>query len=259
MSIRILVPPPPRTSLLGLPVELRINIYGNISPMLDDHFGAYKGLYLSCRQIHDELKEEAAKRMNKYLSGIQEDWKKTYKSVLRLSLTGIKNVNVSIPLSHIYHKLRFHGPLVALLPLKISRLSISFYNDNPDADPPDSESHMDFLCEIDKILGEKIQLLTHRSKEMEVPYRLGADQLRIEYAPGDWLHGEEIEVDDAISPASWNIELEKSILWHETKRAYGWRTPPRWKKEEIVWDKLTNIEYGRNGKVVDISYARDLH
>jgi hypothetical protein len=56
-------------SFLSLPAELRFQIYGIIA-IPTTPFSAYRGMYLSCRQVKSELDEEGTKAVKAYVADI---------------------------------------------------------------------------------------------------------------------------------------------------------------------------------------------
>jgi hypothetical protein len=69
---------PPRLSLLGLPAELRLQVYGHmlgcVPVVTSAAFKESYGLVLSCRQIYIELETEALKSTNNFLVQAQTHW-----------------------------------------------------------------------------------------------------------------------------------------------------------------------------------------
>lgn len=52
---------------LQLPGEIRLEVYKAMSPPLTAHMSEYKGFYLSCRQIKNEMDHEVLRSMKQYL------------------------------------------------------------------------------------------------------------------------------------------------------------------------------------------------
>ncbi|KAF2867480.1 hypothetical protein BDV95DRAFT_180591 [Massariosphaeria phaeospora] len=68
--------PSPRLPFIDLPAELRLEIYSCIIPPNPSPRALYshRGLFLSCRQIHDELQRECVKELDKPLEEIKRAW-----------------------------------------------------------------------------------------------------------------------------------------------------------------------------------------
>ncbi|PVH99289.1 hypothetical protein DM02DRAFT_729304 [Periconia macrospinosa] len=59
------------TPFLHLPTEIRLNIYGFCGNPLNYPFSQFEGLYLSCRQIHNEMDEECRKILQGQLAPVE--------------------------------------------------------------------------------------------------------------------------------------------------------------------------------------------
>lgn len=63
-----------KTPFLDLPAEIRIKIYDIIAVPTDGPLRDYKGLYLACRQIKEEMDHEVVQSMARYLKGWKAKW-----------------------------------------------------------------------------------------------------------------------------------------------------------------------------------------
>ncbi|CAE7185786.1 hypothetical protein CFE70_006352 [Pyrenophora teres f. teres 0-1] len=65
------------TSFLQLPSEIRLQVYSHMAIPFTTPFSAYRGLYLSCRQIRAEMDDECGKILGEYLhtikAGLEDD------------------------------------------------------------------------------------------------------------------------------------------------------------------------------------------
>lgn len=60
--------------LKKLPAEIRNEIYGMIATPTDAPFSEYKGLYLSCRQIKQEMDYECSRVFEKHVTKVHQDY-----------------------------------------------------------------------------------------------------------------------------------------------------------------------------------------
>ena len=271
---------PTRTSLLGLPLELRCMVYEHMLPIFDNHISESRGLLLACRQLHQEYKAEATKKIPVFTASITEKWKKAYGSELRLSVLAYQAVHVSIPLSFIRGTTfsaddsdseggetdgRFPPVLLPLIPLYTSCLWFFFYEDVEGKEPPTTMQHVEFLEHMYHIMKSNLVLSTDEDATLYYPHALAADRLRIEWGPDDWTYP------DALPPLSFGRKTMKGYSWVESMITWGWEgnessgflTPPRdqytWQTSEIVWDRLVDVEYDESGELVSRNLAKDQH
>ncbi|KAJ4346655.1 uncharacterized protein N0V89_010586 [Didymosphaeria variabile] len=130
-----------QSRLRNLPVEIRLKIYEQMTPPVVSRLLDWRGLFLSCRLFHYEMKHELLRNMIKYLNRIQKDWVKVHAAPLQIciptSITSIEKLSVAIPNS--YFRAReaqfpaariFSATLLSLLQLGISQLTIGRYEDD---------------------------------------------------------------------------------------------------------------------------------
>jgi hypothetical protein len=130
-----------QSQLHTLPVEIRLRIYEEMTPPLDSRIADWRGLFLSCKQFHYEMKHELLRNMTKYLGQIKKHWAKSHALPLHIStptsITEIENILVAIPNS--YFRVRetqfpaariFSAALLSLLQLGISQLTFTRYEDD---------------------------------------------------------------------------------------------------------------------------------
>ncbi|KAF2106058.1 hypothetical protein BDV96DRAFT_655063 [Lophiotrema nucula] len=271
---------PIQNTLPGLPPELRCMVYENMLPMFDNHVSVYRGLFLACRQLHDEYEAVATKNIRKFMSSITEEWKKAYDTELWISVSAYRDVHISIPLSFIRaigwsrddgdskkgeSDGKFPSVLLPLIPLHISCLRFSFHEDEEGEDPPNTLEHSQFLKNMYRIMEKKTILPTGEGSATVSPYRLAADRLRIEWEPDDWTYH------SALSPLCFCLKKVEQDAWYEASRTWGWEgndysdpiTPPRdeftWKTSEIIWDRLVGVAYDEKGQIVKRYFAKDQH
>ncbi|KAH5699303.1 hypothetical protein HBI44_074090 [Parastagonospora nodorum] len=71
---------------LGLPTELRLQIYGYIADTVpiptSSTMEPYQGLVLSCRRVYHEFESEAVKSVNQFLKASKAKWTTTLYNVL---------------------------------------------------------------------------------------------------------------------------------------------------------------------------------
>ncbi|KAH7355984.1 hypothetical protein BKA66DRAFT_255277 [Pyrenochaeta sp. MPI-SDFR-AT-0127] len=134
---------PPVRPFLDLPSEIRNWIYGYCTPV-NGYAEDYKGLSLSCKQIHSEYQGATLKVMERLLEGLKQNWR--YEVRLRLPHSRLAEVVLELPAS-VYHQGKSghygsQGPVGSLNPylepaiasiwlLYLSKLTITFYKDEP--------------------------------------------------------------------------------------------------------------------------------
>jgi len=123
-------------SLLGLPAELRLKMYAEMSPPLNGHLADYQSLILSCKLLHDEAETESVRNMQRFLKDVMSTWDKTHDAPLRIKMPTqidqITHVEIAIPTSTLDIPDMFakFPAAFALLPrLYIACLTFSFYED----------------------------------------------------------------------------------------------------------------------------------
>jgi hypothetical protein len=120
---------------LNLPTELRLNVYAQIidrvSVPTSANMANFKGLLLSCRQIHQEFESEALKVAHRFLETVQEDWTVTHKP-LRLprlrKLSDTIHITIGIP-EVVPYTYAPYPPYLPIYPLveKTLRRSLPFF------------------------------------------------------------------------------------------------------------------------------------
>jgi hypothetical protein len=90
------------TTLLSLPVELRLHIYSYVVPKtpLEMPLNTYSGLLYSCKAIRDELEPDICKKMAAHVDGIASSIQKGGDSITYTcpsTVTGWLNLTVSRP------------------------------------------------------------------------------------------------------------------------------------------------------------------
>ncbi|CAA9962927.1 hypothetical protein CFE70_006351 [Pyrenophora teres f. teres 0-1] len=68
----------PRHPFLALPAEIRLEIYSNMAVPRDNSFWYYRGLYMSCSQVRNEMDHECGKILRKHLEEIKNSWPSTF-------------------------------------------------------------------------------------------------------------------------------------------------------------------------------------
>ena len=115
-------------SFLSLPTELRFEIYGYIAVPYEAPLSTYAGLYLSCRQVKDELDSEGTKLLEAHLSETIADVEG-----LRLDfpVTGTLSTmqHVHLVVCDRVCSVRFHH-LSSLFSLHLSSITISYLRQN---------------------------------------------------------------------------------------------------------------------------------
>ncbi|KAI4705890.1 hypothetical protein J4E81_000775 [Alternaria sp. BMP 2799] len=90
-------------SLLGLPAELRLKMYAEMSPPLNGHIADYQSLLLSCKKLKAEAEIEIVRNMQHFLRDVMSTWNKTYGAPLRINIPiqvdQITHVEIGIPTS----------------------------------------------------------------------------------------------------------------------------------------------------------------
>jgi hypothetical protein len=130
-----------QSQLHTLPVEIRLRIYDEMTPPFDSRISDWRGLFLSCKQFHYEMKHELLRNMTKYLGHIKKDWTKSYDVPLKIStptrIAEIESLFVAIPNSYFRTReaqfpaaRRFSTALLSLLQLGISKLTFTRYEDD---------------------------------------------------------------------------------------------------------------------------------
>ncbi|KAI4652655.1 uncharacterized protein J4E79_008962 [Alternaria viburni] len=59
-------------SLLGLPAELRLKMYAEMSPPLNGHIADYQSLFLSCKKLKAEAEIEIVRNMQHFLRDVMK-------------------------------------------------------------------------------------------------------------------------------------------------------------------------------------------
>ena len=123
-------------SLLGLPAELRLKMYAEMSPPLNGHIAGYQSLVLSCKRLRAEAETEMVRNMQRFLEHVMSTWDKTHDAPLRIKMPTrigqITNVEIRIPTSVLGVRGMFakFPAAFALLPrLCIARLTFILYDD----------------------------------------------------------------------------------------------------------------------------------
>ncbi|KAF1969797.1 hypothetical protein BU23DRAFT_571321 [Bimuria novae-zelandiae CBS 107.79] len=135
---------PSRTTfptLQSLPTEIRLKIYEEMSPPHDSHLADWRGLFISCKLFHHEMKHELLRNTIKYFDQIKRDWTKLHPGPLLLSTPSntreLKSLSVAIPNS--YFRAReaqfpatrtFPSTLSSLLQIGISQIVLKIYEDD---------------------------------------------------------------------------------------------------------------------------------
>jgi hypothetical protein len=133
-------------SFLDLPSELRLQVYDSPvrTGLADGNPRNARGLYLSCKTIHDEMKAGNISKTRAIL-GIQKAWNATIRShaPLRIQISpnynfigAMSEMSLLIPACNAYdprtypltpHFLRLHRILSRVFHLKLSVLKLKFY------------------------------------------------------------------------------------------------------------------------------------
>ena len=123
-------------SLLGLPAELRLKMYAEMSPPLNGHIADYQSLVLSCKKLRAEAEIEVVRNMQHFLKDVKSTWDKTYGAPLRINIPiqvdQITHVEIGIPTSILEKPdmfARFPAAFALLPRLYIARLTFIFYDD----------------------------------------------------------------------------------------------------------------------------------
>ncbi|KAI4645787.1 hypothetical protein J4E93_005365 [Alternaria ventricosa] len=123
-------------SLLGLPAELRLKMYAEMSPPLNGHIADYQSLVLSCKKLKAEAEIEIVQNMQHFLRDVISTWDKTYGAPLRINIPiqvdQITRVEIGIPTSILDKPdvfTRFPAAFALLPYLYIARLTFIFYDD----------------------------------------------------------------------------------------------------------------------------------
>jgi hypothetical protein len=121
--------------LQGLPAELRLKVYSNMSPPFDLHIGENRGILMANRLFKSEVEAEWIRNMGRFLQSVMDAWSTKYASPLRIDLPTtimeIKHVKLAIPKSTVRAEVfrEFPAALLPLLDLHISSMTITFYED----------------------------------------------------------------------------------------------------------------------------------
>lgn len=93
-----------RPYLHHLPVEIRLPIYGYMTPPLDSHLADWRGLFISCKLFHYEMKDEFRRSMKRYLNQVEEQWAVTHDVPLKFITPAkdfaIGTLTIAIPNSY---------------------------------------------------------------------------------------------------------------------------------------------------------------
>lgn len=158
-------------TLEGMPVEVRVKVYAEMSPPINNHVDAYHGIVLANHRFKNEAESELIRNMKAFLESIMKNWSQTYDAPLRINMptaiTAIKHVKIAIPKSVVAADAfqKFPVSFIPLLDLYISTMTIAVYKDGQ-ADDNDLKSlgHckppgvLHLLYRIDDMLDEPMHL-----------------------------------------------------------------------------------------------------
>ena len=123
-------------SLLGLPAELRLRMYAEMSSPLDGYIADYQSLVLSCKTLRAEAETEMVRNMQRFLEDVMSTWDKTHDAPLRVKMPTrigqITNVEIRIPISILGDQgifAKFPAAFALLPRLYIARLTFILYDD----------------------------------------------------------------------------------------------------------------------------------
>ncbi|OAG04651.1 uncharacterized protein CC84DRAFT_1176839 [Paraphaeosphaeria sporulosa] len=160
-----------KQSLHIFPAEIRLRMYEYMTPPIDSRLADWRGLFMSCKQFHYEMKDEFLRSMARYLDQIREQWIKSHVAPLQITKltqsSDIGRISVAIPNSY-FRSLDGQFPatrvlskaIIPLLQLGVIRLTFTRYEDDEEMKhkgPVMPEGPLaDFMSDLRRLMDPKV-------------------------------------------------------------------------------------------------------
>ncbi|KAF2448469.1 hypothetical protein P171DRAFT_213342 [Karstenula rhodostoma CBS 690.94] len=238
-----------QASLQNLPVEIRLRIYEHMTPPIDSRMADWRGMFMSCKQIHYEMKHELVRNMRRYLDQIKKQWTVSHDVRLHMSTptksSGINRISVAIPNSYFraleakFPAVRFFPTaLKSLLQLGISQLTITRYEDDEKTKCTTPSVTVELLTYFMRDLMSLMDPESQRGRVIKfydgaahIP-SLGSviDRIAFEWGPvdGEWAEDLIIEYYAKEHPSDRVLELTQDHICGPATGATWIRRPYTW-------------------------------